>query len=236
MVLLLRGKERAAPRDEVVSPETPQVGTASSGAKEWPRMLVLPLLLVLVPLPAAALRGRAARDEAAAAAAFGERCLDHFTVGLPDFVLDTDASVQNGATFLSSPAAARGRDCVRACCKEPACNLALVEQSPDGGEDGVRACFLLNCLYEQAFVCKFARKAGFLNYVKRDVYDAYVSMREKGEGGKVQLAPLPAHPGLPPLSQGGGEGAEDSCGGRGQAGRNLCSSAASLLCGLSHVT
>ncbi|XP_019374568.1 PREDICTED: kunitz-type protease inhibitor 1 isoform X1 [Gavialis gangeticus] len=138
------------------------------------------VLLLLVPLAAAAVRGRVARDEAAVA--FGETCLGHFTVGLPDFVLDTDASVQNGATFLSSPAAARGRDCVRACCKEPACNLALVEQSPDGGEDGVRACFLLDCLYEQAFVCKFARKAGFLNYVKRDVYDAYVSMREKGEG------------------------------------------------------
>uniref|UniRef100_A0A8C4JWS8 Serine peptidase inhibitor, Kunitz type 1 n=1 Tax=Dromaius novaehollandiae TaxID=8790 RepID=A0A8C4JWS8_DRONO len=113
---------------------------------------------------------------------FGETCLDHFTAGMPDFVLDTDASVQNGATFLSSPRAHRGRDCVRACCKDPACNLALVEQGPGAGEDNIQGCFLLNCLYKQAFVCRFARKIGFLNYVKRDVYDAYLAIQEHGFG------------------------------------------------------
>uniref|UniRef100_A0A8B9PC49 Kunitz-type protease inhibitor 1 n=1 Tax=Apteryx owenii TaxID=8824 RepID=A0A8B9PC49_APTOW len=113
---------------------------------------------------------------------FGEMCLDHFTAGMPDFVLDTDASVQNGATFLSSPRVLRGRDCVRACCKDPACNLALVEQGPGAGEDHIQGCFLLDCLYEQAFVCRFARKIGFLNYVKRDVYDAYLAMQERGFG------------------------------------------------------
>ncbi|XP_062974933.1 kunitz-type protease inhibitor 1 [Elgaria multicarinata webbii] len=112
-------------------------------------------------------------------ASFGESCLAHFTAGLPEFVLDTDASVQNGATFLSSPEVERGRDCVRACCKDPHCNLALVEQVPGGDHDAVQSCFLLDCLYDQAFVCKFARKDGFLNYVKRDVYDAYVAMREQ---------------------------------------------------------
>ncbi|XP_073204850.1 kunitz-type protease inhibitor 1 isoform X3 [Lepidochelys kempii] len=115
-------------------------------------------------------------------ASFGETCLAHFTAGMPEFVLDSDASVKNGATFLSSPRVHRSKDCVRACCKEPACNLALVQQDPPGEEDRIQACFLLDCLYEQAFVCKFARKVGFLNYVRREVYDAYVDVREQGSG------------------------------------------------------
>nr|XP_047921058.1 kunitz-type protease inhibitor 1 isoform X4 [Anser cygnoides] len=111
---------------------------------------------------------------------FGETCLEDFTVGMPGLVLDTDASVQNGATFLSSPMVHRGRDCMRACCKDPACNLALVEQVPNSGEDNIQGCFLLNCLYEHTFVCRFMRKAGFLNFLKKDVYGAYEAMQKHG--------------------------------------------------------
>ncbi|XP_040414083.1 kunitz-type protease inhibitor 1 isoform X4 [Cygnus olor] len=111
---------------------------------------------------------------------FGETCLEDFTVGMPGLVLDTDASVQNGATFLSSPMVHRGRDCMRACCKDPACNLALVEQVPNSGEDDIQGCFLLNCLYEHTFVCRFVRKVGFLNFLKKDVYDAYEAMQKHG--------------------------------------------------------
>ncbi|NXP81266.1 SPIT1 inhibitor, partial [Ramphastos sulfuratus] len=111
---------------------------------------------------------------------FGETCLEDFTAGMPDFVLDTDASVQNGATFLSSPMVHRSRDCMRACCKDPACNLALVEQVPGTEDDRIRGCFLLNCLYEQAFVCRFARKIGFVNFLRKDVYDSYRTMQNHG--------------------------------------------------------
>ncbi|NXI55393.1 SPIT1 inhibitor, partial [Chloroceryle aenea] len=111
---------------------------------------------------------------------FGETCLEDFTAGMPDLVLDTDASVQNGATFLSSPMVHRSRDCIRACCKDPACNLALVEQVPGTEEDRIQDCFLLNCLYEQAFVCRFARKIGFLNFLRKDVYDSYLTMQNHG--------------------------------------------------------
>uniref|UniRef100_A0A8C0GTP4 Kunitz-type protease inhibitor 1 n=1 Tax=Chelonoidis abingdonii TaxID=106734 RepID=A0A8C0GTP4_CHEAB len=134
---------------------------------------------LLIQLLTAAVLGQELGEEGAS---FGETCLAHFTAGMPEFVLDTDASVQNGATFLPSPPVHRGKDCVRACCKKPACNLALVKQTPDGGEDSIQSCFLMDCLYEQAFVCKFAKKMGFLNYVKRDVYDAYVNVREQGHG------------------------------------------------------
>lgn len=121
---------------------------------------------------------------------FGETCLEDFTVGMPGLVLDTDASVQNGATFLSSPMVHRGRDCMRACCKDPACNLALVEQVPNSGEDDIQGCFLLNCLYEHTFVCRFMRKAGFLNFLKKDVYGAYEAMQKHGSNGKVPIMDL----------------------------------------------
>uniref|UniRef100_A0A8D2KXM7 Kunitz-type protease inhibitor 1 n=1 Tax=Varanus komodoensis TaxID=61221 RepID=A0A8D2KXM7_VARKO len=137
--------------------------------------------LLLVPLAVASLVR--AQEEPHGGTPFGESCLAQFTAGLPEFVLDTDASVANGATFLVSPAVERGRDCVRACCMDPRCNLALVEQLP-GELDAIKDCFLLDCLYDQAFVCKFARKDGFLNYVKKEVYDSYVAMREQGDRGE----------------------------------------------------
>ncbi|KAG8514580.1 Kunitz-type protease inhibitor 1, partial [Galemys pyrenaicus] len=113
----------------------------------------------------------------------GAACLDRFTPGVPDFVLDTEASVSNGATFLGSPAARRGWDCVRSCCTTQNCNLALVELQPDGGEDAIAACFLINCLYEQNFVCKFAPREGFINYLTREVYRSYRMLRTQGFGG-----------------------------------------------------
>ncbi|XP_074145413.1 kunitz-type protease inhibitor 1 isoform X1 [Sminthopsis crassicaudata] len=113
----------------------------------------------------------------------GAKCLEQFTVGVPAFVLDTDASVGNGATFLGSPEVRRSWDCVRACCTTATCNLALVELQPGGGEDAISACFLLNCLYEQSFVCKFSRKEGFLNYLTKDVYESYRELRKQGFTG-----------------------------------------------------
>ncbi|KAM5240987.1 kunitz-type protease inhibitor 1 isoform 1-T1 [Hipposideros larvatus] len=110
-------------------------------------------------------------------------CLDRFTPGVPAFVLDTDASIRNGATFLGSPTVRRGRDCVRACCTTQNCNLALVELQPNGGEDAVASCFLINCLYDQNFVCKFAPREGFINYLTREVYRSYRELRTQGFGG-----------------------------------------------------
>ncbi|XP_023475549.1 kunitz-type protease inhibitor 1 isoform X4 [Equus przewalskii] len=113
----------------------------------------------------------------------GPACLDRFTAGVPDFVLDTEASVSNGATFLGSPTVRRGWDCVRACCTTQNCNLALVELHSDGGEDAIATCFLMDCLYEQNFVCKFAPREGFINYLTREVYRSYRELRTQGFGG-----------------------------------------------------
>jgi hypothetical protein len=82
----------------------------------------------------------------------------------------------------------RGWDCVRACCTTQSCNLALVELQPDGGEDAVNACFLINCLYEKNFVCKFAPRDGFINYLTREVYHSYRELRTQGFGGEQEDA------------------------------------------------
>ena len=45
-----------------------------------------------------------------------------------------------------------------------------------------------NCLYEQNFVCKFAPKEGFINYLTREVYRSYRELRTQGFKGKDEGA------------------------------------------------
>ncbi|CAB1330826.1 unnamed protein product [Coregonus sp. 'balchen'] len=95
---------------------------------------------------------------------FEEQCLDNFEKGREDFVLDTDDSVKDGATFISSRKDESIKDCIRSCCKDPKCNVAFME---NGSGDGmVKSCFLFDCLYKQKYVCRFVRKKGFLNYIR----------------------------------------------------------------------
>lgn len=108
---------------------------------------------------------------------FGEQCIDSFQRGEEDFVLDTDLSVKEGATFIASPTVTRAKDCVRSCCKDPRCNLALMEDEADEGM--IKACFLFDCVYKQTYVCKMARKKGFSNYIMKTVFDEYL----KGPSG-----------------------------------------------------
>nr|XP_008267402.1 kunitz-type protease inhibitor 1 isoform X1 [Oryctolagus cuniculus]XP_008267403.1 kunitz-type protease inhibitor 1 isoform X1 [Oryctolagus cuniculus] len=113
----------------------------------------------------------------------GAICKDRFTARVPDFVLDINASVSNGATSWGSRTVHHSWDCVLACCETQNCNLALVELPPGGGEDAVAACFLMDCLYEQNFVCKFAPREGFINYLSREVYSSFRDLRSQGFGG-----------------------------------------------------
>ncbi|XP_033983913.1 kunitz-type protease inhibitor 1a isoform X2 [Trematomus bernacchii] len=102
----------------------------------------------------------------------GEQCLAQFKRGQEDFVIDVDESVKDGATFISSPQLTRYRDCVSACCKEPECNVAVMER---GSNEGViNSCFLLNCLYNKQYACRFVRKNGYSSYILDSVYDGYL--------------------------------------------------------------
>lgn len=105
------------------------------------------------------------------------RCMDKFSLGKEDFVLDVDESVKEGATFLSSPQVSRPEDCVLACCNDPNCNLALMEH----GGDPKSMCFIFNCLYKQKKVCRFVRKNGFSNYVLISVFKDYLEQKNSGK-------------------------------------------------------
>lgn len=106
----------------------------------------------------------------------GEECLQKFKKGRDDFILDTDESVKDGATFLSSPKLDRYRDCVVACCKDPKCNVAFMETGETGDGSSVSSCFLFDCLYKKKYVCRFVRKKGFINYIEDSVYESYLSV------------------------------------------------------------
>uniref|UniRef100_A0A8C6UKG3 Serine peptidase inhibitor, Kunitz type 1 a n=1 Tax=Neogobius melanostomus TaxID=47308 RepID=A0A8C6UKG3_9GOBI len=125
------------------------------------------------------------------AQATGEECLENFKKGKDDFVLDADDSVKDGATFLSSPPLTSTKDCVAACCKEPMCNVAFMENAA-GDEGLVKSCFLFDCLYKKKYVCKFVRKKEYINYILDTVYDRY-----------VQLETLPNDSDQPPTANGG---------------------------------
>lgn len=104
----------------------------------------------------------------------GEGCLEQFKKGRDDFILDTDESVKDGATFLSSPKLGRSSDCVGACCKDPKCNVAFMERGEEEGS--ITSCFLFDCLYKMKYVCRFVRKKGFTNYIQDSVYESYLSV------------------------------------------------------------
>ncbi|CAB1335117.1 unnamed protein product [Coregonus sp. 'balchen'] len=126
----------------------------------------------------------------AEAQAFGEQCLDNFKKGRDDFVLDTNESVKDGATFISSTKVERTKDCIHSCCKDPRCNVAFMENGADEGM--IKSCFLFDCLYKKTYVCRFVRKKGFLNYIIDSVY-----------GSDLVTNGLPDEEDHPPVANGG---------------------------------
>ncbi|XP_056337569.1 kunitz-type protease inhibitor 1b [Danio aesculapii] len=105
-----------------------------------------------------------------------QQCVKTFHPGRENFVLHTEESIEAGAVFLANPSVAHGEACMAACCKDPRCNLALVENQASDNN-----CFLFNCLYKHKFACKFIPKQGFTNYILNSVYEKYLSGR-KSEG------------------------------------------------------
>lgn len=106
--------------------------------------------------------------------AVGQECLASFKSGREDFFLDVDDSVKDGATFISSPKLNRSKDCLVACCKEPRCNVAVME---NGEKEGlVKSCFLFDCLYKKKYVCHFVKKTGYINYILDSVYEGYLTV------------------------------------------------------------
>lgn len=109
-----------------------------------------------------------------------------FTEGRADFAVNAEGSVQDGATYLSNPAARTAEDCVSACCGNARCNLALVERAEE--QDSITNCFLFDCVYRNKYVCRFVKTSGFSNYIRTTVYDHYLG--GGGDYGEKDIIPI----------------------------------------------
>ncbi|XP_064195624.1 kunitz-type protease inhibitor 1-like [Anguilla rostrata] len=95
-------------------------------------------------------------------------CSEKFRKGTEDFVVDTRDSVKDGARFLRSPEVHSTADCINACCKDPNCDLALIENGPEA--DTINNCFLFSCLYMEEYVCRFVKTMGYNIYILDSVF------------------------------------------------------------------
>ncbi|RVE57071.1 hypothetical protein OJAV_G00212720 [Oryzias javanicus] len=107
----------------------------------------------------------------------GEACFSKFKKGKEDFVLVTEESVKQGATFISAPGLSQERDCVAACCKNPKCNLAFMQRGDE--ENTIQSCFLFDCLYKNEYVCRFMRDQGFRIFILDSVYEKHLKLEHK---------------------------------------------------------
>ncbi|XP_062407610.1 kunitz-type protease inhibitor 1-like isoform X2 [Sardina pilchardus] len=116
-----------------------------------------------------------------------QSCTKIFEKGQDNFVLDTDESVKEGATYIDTPTVQSPEECVTACCRDLNCNLALIKT---GVEQSLPQCFLFDCLYKQKYVCRFVRKDGFVNYILDSVFDNYLDgpTADPGESDKHPIA------------------------------------------------
>ncbi|XP_030303814.1 low-density lipoprotein receptor-related protein 11 [Calypte anna] len=100
----------------------------------------------------------------------GERCGSSSGFSArPDSIIRTKDSIAAGAAFLRAPAGVSGwRQCLDACCAEPRCTLAVVQESArPRGVAAELGCYLFNCTYRGRPVCRFAPHRGYSTYSRR---------------------------------------------------------------------
>ncbi|CAL8315081.1 unnamed protein product [Lota lota] len=89
-----------------------------------------------------------------------DSCLGEFT-SAEEHIIRARASIEHGATFLSVPGPVYNwKDCLHACCSEPHCTLAVVQEDLGESEESLR-CYLFNCTYRNRNVCSFTPQQGF---------------------------------------------------------------------------
>ncbi|KAI7799836.1 kunitz-type protease inhibitor 1b isoform X2 [Triplophysa rosa] len=114
-----------------------------------------------------------------------QKCDKKFISGREGFVLDTEESISEGATFLANLSVLHTDECVAACCSDAKCNLALVEAVK---EQEFGNCFLFDCLYKQRYVCRFIKTANFTSYIQNSVYEHYLNGGKNDEKDKPPIA------------------------------------------------
>lgn len=90
-------------------------------------------------------------------------CVGDFNAGR-ERIIQTKASIEQGATFLLAPDRVyTWKDCLHACCSQPHCTVAVVQEDPRQSGESLN-CYLFNCTYRDKHVCSFAPQQGFTSY------------------------------------------------------------------------
>ncbi|XP_044232334.1 kunitz-type protease inhibitor 1-like [Thunnus albacares] len=148
---------------------------SSSSSHSFSSLLLLPLLLLLLR------PGGGAAEDAS--------CSGAFRSGQENFVLDAEDAVKEGAVLLSTAHAPSAEFCELACCKDPRCNLALLEPRSSGAAaEESRACVLFNCVHRNRFVCRFVNQVGYLSYIRKSVFLQYLAGPPAADGQAPPIA------------------------------------------------
>ncbi|XP_023270822.1 low-density lipoprotein receptor-related protein 11 [Seriola lalandi dorsalis] len=103
------------------------------------------------------------QDQAYRASDVIDSCVGDFDA-VGERIIRARASVEQGATFLLVPERVYSwKDCLHACCSQPHCTVALVQEDLRQPGDSLR-CYLFNCTYRNKNVCSFAPQQGFTTY------------------------------------------------------------------------
>ncbi|KAF6735850.1 Low-density lipoprotein receptor-related protein 11 [Oryzias melastigma] len=103
------------------------------------------------------------QDQAHGAGDEADSCAVDFSAS-EERIIRTKVSIQQGAAFLLAPDGVYSwRDCVHACCAQPHCTVAVLQEAPRhaGGSLG---CYLFNCTYRSKDICSFSPQRGFTTY------------------------------------------------------------------------
>ncbi|XP_028252550.1 low-density lipoprotein receptor-related protein 11-like [Parambassis ranga] len=103
------------------------------------------------------------QDQAHRAGDVIDSCVGDFNA-VGERIIRARASIEQGATFLLAPERVyTWKDCLHACCSQPHCTVALVQEERRQPGDTI-SCYLFNCTYRGKNVCSFAPQQGFTTY------------------------------------------------------------------------
>lgn len=103
------------------------------------------------------------QDQAYRTGEVSDSCVGDFNAE-EERIIKTRASIEQGATFLLAPDRVyTWKDCLHACCSQPHCTVAVVQEDPRQPGDSL-SCYLFNCTYRNKNVCSFAPQEGFSTY------------------------------------------------------------------------
>uniref|UniRef100_A0A8B9JR06 Low-density lipoprotein receptor-related protein 11 n=1 Tax=Astyanax mexicanus TaxID=7994 RepID=A0A8B9JR06_ASTMX len=148
--------------------------------------------------------GEVGEDEEREHGPVAAACLSRFD-SAESHIIRAAVSIERGATFLSAPSDARDpADCLRACCAEPRCTVAVVVREERAApRDGPR-CYLFNCTYRGASVCAYSPQRGFTAYsrngttattaLRRPAEEQQQEEEEDGGGGEAWMRDLDEPP------------------------------------------